>query len=165
MVLIRFGSDRPSPPWLAKLHGFAAAGALSLLVFGWANVSFPRSGLYGLLMLLAAAAAGLFLNLGYRWRRKPLPEWLVFAHMAIAFIGFLPVGVVSLSPAPQNTDQPVRRDRLSNASAPTSELPAALSPGDQTAIEARRGAIARMPPPTPLLPGKPTRNAKSPEAS
>ena len=67
--------------------------------------------------------------------------------------------------ADQNTDQPVRRDRLSSASAPTSELPASFSPGAHTAMDALRGAIARMPPPTPLLPGRPTRKAKSPEAS
>jgi 2-polyprenyl-6-hydroxyphenyl methylase/3-demethylubiquinone-9 3-methyltransferase len=30
---------------------------------------------------------------------------------------------------------------------------------------ARRGATARMPPPTPLLPGRPTLKAKSPDAS
>ena len=97
MAFMRFATDRPSPPWVAKLHGFAAAGAISLLVFGWVNVSFPRTGVYGLLTLLVAAAAGLFLNLGYHWKRKPLPQWLVFAHMSVAFIGFLLVGVVTLS--------------------------------------------------------------------
>ena len=100
MALIRFASDRQSPPWIAKLHGFAAAGALSLLAFGWVNVSFPRAGLYGLVTLLVAAAGGLFLNLGYHWKQKPLPEWLVFAHMSVAFIGFLVVGAVTLSLAP-----------------------------------------------------------------
>ena len=100
MGLIRFATDRPSPPWLAKLHGFAAAGAISLLVFGWVNASFSRPGLYGLLTLLGAAAVGLLLNLGYHWKQKPLPEWLVFVHMSVAFIGFLLVGVVTLSLAP-----------------------------------------------------------------
>jgi hypothetical protein len=97
MALIRFGTEKPSPPWVAKLHGLAAAAALSLLIFGWANVGVPRAGLFGLLTLLLAAAGGLFLNLGYHWRQKPLPEWLVFAHMSIAFIGFLVVGAVTLS--------------------------------------------------------------------
>ena len=97
MALIRFATDRPSPPWVAKLHGFAAAAALSLLIFGWANVAFPRTGLYGLLTLLVAAAGGLVLNLGYHWKQKPLPEWLVFAHMSVAFIGLVVVGVVGLS--------------------------------------------------------------------
>ncbi len=97
MALIRFATDWPSPPWVAKLHGFAAAAALSLLIFGSVNVEFPRAGLYGLLTLLVAAAGGLVLNLGYHWKQKPLPEWLVFGHMSVAFIGFLVVGVVTLS--------------------------------------------------------------------
>ena len=47
----------------------------------------------------------------------------------------------------------------------SADLTAALASGDQTAMEALRGATAKMPPPTPLLPGRPTRQAKSPEAS
>ena len=75
-------------------------GAITLLSFGAVNVAFPRAGLYGLLTLLVAATGGLFLNLGYHWKHKPLPEWLVFAHMSSAFLGFLVVGVVTLSLAP-----------------------------------------------------------------
>jgi hypothetical protein len=97
MALIRFASDRPSPPWVAKLHGFAATGAITLLIFGLANAELPRAGLYGLLTLLVAAAGGLILNLGYHWKHRPLPEWLVFAHMSIAFVGFLAIGLVTLS--------------------------------------------------------------------
>lgn len=70
MALIRFASDRQSPPWIAKLHGFAAAGALSLLIFGWVNVSLPRAGLYGTLTLLVAVVGGLFLNLGITGSRS-----------------------------------------------------------------------------------------------
>ena len=55
------------------------------------------------------------------------------------------------------TDQPVRAASISSARDPSRELPLVFSPGDQTAIEARPGATARMPPPTPLLPGNPTR--------
>jgi len=46
---------------------------------------------------LAAAASGVVLNLGYHWRNKPLPQWLVFAHMSIAFIGFVMVGLLALT--------------------------------------------------------------------
>ena len=56
-----------------------------------------------------------------------------------------------------NTDQPVARATASIASAPRLELPTAFNPGDQTAIEARPGAIAKIPPPTPGFPGQPTR--------
>ena len=97
MAFIRFATDRPSPLWVAKLHGFAAAAAIALLIFGWANVAFPRAGVYGLLTLLVAAAGGLVMNLGFHWKQKPLPEWLVFAHMSVAFIGLVIVGVVTLS--------------------------------------------------------------------
>lgn len=97
MALVRFASDRRSPLWIAKSHGVAAASALSLLLFGWVNFSFPRAGLYGLVTLLVAAAGGLFLNLGYHWQKKALPEWLVFAHMSVAFVGFLGVGALTLS--------------------------------------------------------------------
>lgn len=56
-----------------------------------------------------------------------------------------------------NTDQPVSRTKASIAAVPSVELPCAFNPGDQTAIDARPGAMAKMPPPTPDLPGRPTR--------
>jgi hypothetical protein len=96
MAGIRFGSDRQSPPWLAKLHGFAAVAALSLLVFGWLNTTFSNTAAFGLITLLLAAAAGLLLNLGYHWKQKPLPEGLVFVHMSVAFVGFLVIFIVML---------------------------------------------------------------------
>ena len=54
-------------------------------------------------------------------------------------------------------DQPSRLDSISSAIRPRCELPEASNPGDHTAIEALPGATARIPPPTPLLPGSPTR--------
>ena len=56
-----------------------------------------------------------------------------------------------------NTDQPVRCASISSAAVPSSELPVGPRPGDQTAIDALPGATARIPPPTPLFPGRPTR--------
>ena len=82
-------------PWLGKLHGFAASGAISLLVFAWVNVDLGSAGSYGLLALLVAAAGGLLLTLGFRFRQKPLPDGLVFAHMCVAFVGFLIIFFVS----------------------------------------------------------------------
>ncbi len=55
-----------------------------------------------------------------------------------------------------NTDQPVSRANASTAAVPSLELPCAFNPGDQTAIDARPGAMTKMPPPTPDLPGRPT---------
>ena len=60
-------------------------------------------------------------------------------------------------PSQAKTDQPVARESRSSAAVPCFELPWRSRPGDQTAIEAVFGTTARMPPPTPLLPGKPTR--------
>ena len=100
MAGIRFASDKPSPPWLAKLHGFAAVSAISLLTFCWATIGLGRAGTYGLLILLIAAASGIVLNLAFHWLHKPLPEWLVFAHMCAAFLGFLIVGLVGISLSP-----------------------------------------------------------------
>ena len=62
----------------------------------------------------------------------------------------------TIKSAHQNTDQPVNSDNSCSARVPSSELPNAFRPGDQTAIDACPGTTARMPPPTPLLPGKPT---------
>ena len=55
-----------------------------------------------------------------------------------------------------NTDHPVSRTKASMAAVPSLELPCAFRPGDQTAMDARPGAMARMPPPTPDFPGRPT---------
>jgi hypothetical protein len=97
MAGIRFGTDKASPPWMPKVHGYAAVAALALLGFGWAHLPLTRAASFGVLAILAAAATGVFLNLGYRWKQRPLPEWLVFVHMSIAFVGFLAVGMVLLS--------------------------------------------------------------------
>ena len=99
MAFIRFGSDRQSPPWLAKLHGFAATAALSLLSFGWFYAEFSRAASVALLVLLIAAAGGVMLNLGYHWKQRPLPEGLLFAHMSLAFVGFLVMCLVMISRA------------------------------------------------------------------
>lgn len=56
-----------------------------------------------------------------------------------------------------NIDQPVCSTSISSARVPSLLLPILSRPGDHTAIDALLGAMARMPPPTPLLPGKPTR--------
>ena len=84
-----FVTHSKSLPWLGKLHGFAVSAALSLLVFAWINAGLGSAGEYGLLALVAAAAGGLILTFGFRIRQKPLPDGLVFAHICVAFVGFL----------------------------------------------------------------------------
>ena len=93
---IRFASDRASPPWLAKLHGFAAAAGLGLLLTAWAHAALPSGAQWGAGLLLLAACGGVALNLGYHQRGRPLPEGLVFAHMSLAFVGVLMVGLQAL---------------------------------------------------------------------
>ena len=57
----------------------------------------------------------------------------------------------------QNTDHPIRSLNNSNAFIPASEFPAAFNSGDHTHTVNCPGTTATIPPPTPLLPGKPTR--------
>ena len=64
-----------------------------------------------------------------------------------------------------NTDHSISRAKPSTAVVPSVELPCAFRPGDQTAMDARPGAMAKIPPPTPDLPGRPTRQANSPDLS
>ena len=46
---------------------------------------------------------------------------------------------------------------LKSAFVPASELPFSFNPGDQTQTLNSPGITAKIPPPTPLLPGSPTR--------
>ena len=99
------------------------------------------------------------------WPTLPLASPLSrsSAILAAIFIGSPYRGLSALaetsSPTQRQspkTDQPVRAASISSATAPSCELPTLFKPGDQTAIEAMPGATAKMPPPTPLLPGRPT---------
>jgi nucleoside-diphosphate-sugar epimerase len=65
----------------------------------------------------------------------------------------------------QKTDSPVLATNSSSAFMPSSELPVASSAGDHTASVSRSGTTATMPPPTPLLQGRPIEKATSPAAS
>lgn len=57
----------------------------------------------------------------------------------------------------QNTDRPVRVVNRSRAATPATELPRSSRPGLHTHRVQRPGTTAMIPPPTPLLPGRPTR--------
>lgn len=89
MAAIRF-SGKPHPPtWLAMLHGFIAAAALTLLVFAYFTVGLPAMASMALALFVAAAIGGVVLNLNYHWKLLPLPKWLVLVHGAVAAVGFL----------------------------------------------------------------------------
>jgi len=89
MAVIRF-SGKPHPPtWLAMLHGFLSAAAVTLLLYASFTVGLPSLANLALVLFLAAAAGGVFMNLNFHWKMLPLPKWLVIVHGAIAVVGFL----------------------------------------------------------------------------
>ncbi len=57
----------------------------------------------------------------------------------------------------QKTESPVSVVNRSRAATPATEFPRLSSPGLHTQTVQRPGTTATMPPPTPLLPGSPTR--------
>jgi hypothetical protein len=89
MAGIRFGGKPQPPTWLAMLHGFLSAAALTLLIYGYLTVGLPALAAWGLLLLLLAAAGGTFLNLNYHWKMLPLPKGLIVGHAALAVLGFV----------------------------------------------------------------------------
>ena len=89
MAAIRFGGAPRPPTWLAMLHGFLSAAALTLMIYGFFTVGLPGMAQLALVLLLVAAAGGAFMNLNFHWKLLPLPKWLVLGHAAIAVCGFL----------------------------------------------------------------------------
>ena len=88
MAAIRFGGKPQPPAWLAMLHGFLAAAAVTLLLYAYFTVGLPALASWALLLFLIAAAGGAFLNLNYHWKLLPLPKGLIVGHAAVAVVGF-----------------------------------------------------------------------------
>jgi len=83
-------SGKPHPPtWLAMLHGFLAAAAVTLLIYGWATVGLPGVAMAGTALFAVAAVGGAAMNLGYHWRRLPLPLGLMIGHAVLAIVGYV----------------------------------------------------------------------------
>jgi hypothetical protein len=89
MAAIRFGGKPHPPTWLAMVHGFLSAAALTLLIYAYLTVGLPGMAQLALLLFLAAAAGGAYMNLNFHWKMLPLPKWLVLVHAGIAVCGFL----------------------------------------------------------------------------
>jgi hypothetical protein len=89
MAGMRFAGKPQPPPWLAMLHGFLAAAAVTLLLYAYLTVGLPALAGWALGLFLVAAAGGAFLNLNYHWRMQPLPKGLIVGHAGIAVIGFV----------------------------------------------------------------------------
>lgn len=98
MAFIRLGRDVNPPSWLAMLHGLLAASALTLLLYAYFTTGLPALAGWALLLFLAAAAGGGFLNLCYHAKAMPLPKGIMFAHAGIAVVGYglLLVAVLAL---------------------------------------------------------------------
>ncbi|MFL6681952.1 MAG: hypothetical protein ACJ8IK_26685 [Burkholderiaceae bacterium] len=96
MAGIRLGGKPHPPTWLAMLHGFLAAAALTLLIYGWATVGLPGLAMAGTALFVLAAAGGAALNLGYHWQRLPLPLGLMIGHAVLAVAGYVLLLVATL---------------------------------------------------------------------
>ena len=83
-------SGRPHPPSLvAMLHGLLAAAGLTLVLYVAVVRGLPDGAWAGLVALLVAVLGGLVLNLGFHWKGRPLPIWLVLVHALVAAAGLV----------------------------------------------------------------------------
>lgn len=89
MAVIRFSGAPHPPTWLAMLHGFIAAAALTLLAYAYFTVGLPGMAAAALALFVIAAIGGVVLNLNYHWKQLPLPKSIIVAHAAVAVLGFL----------------------------------------------------------------------------
>jgi glucose uptake protein GlcU len=88
MAFVRFTRKVNPPAWLAMLHGFLAAAALTLLLYAAFTVGVPGSAKIALGLFVVAALGGAALNLGYQWKQRLLPGALVAGHAVAAVAGF-----------------------------------------------------------------------------
>ena len=98
MAVIRFARDANPPSWLAMLHGLLAGAALTLLLYAYFTVGLPTLACWALLLFLAAAAGGAFLNLNFHWKLQPLPKPIVLVHAGVAVLGYGLLAVAVLAP-------------------------------------------------------------------
>jgi hypothetical protein len=82
MAGIRFAGKPHPPTWLAMGHGFIAGAAITLLIYDYFTTGLPGLAQLGLLLFLLAAIGGIVMNLGYHWKQRPLPKWLVVSARA-----------------------------------------------------------------------------------
>ena len=98
MAVIRFAGKPQPPTWLAMLHGFLSAAAVTLLLYAAFTVGLPAMANAALALFVIAALGGMVLNLNYHWKLLPLPKWLVVVHASIAVVGFLLLLVAVMRP-------------------------------------------------------------------
>ena len=88
---------REPPAWLAMLHGFLAAAAVTLLIYAAVTIGLPGTAFAALVLFFVAAVGGVVLNLNYHWKRLPLPRWLIVVHAVAAVLGFVLLLVATLA--------------------------------------------------------------------
>jgi hypothetical protein len=93
MAILRFsGMERP-PSWIAMLHGLLAGSGLTLLLYAGFAAGIPSLAWAGILVLIAAALGGTYLNLAFHTRLLAIPKNIVVIHGLLAVVGFLLVAV------------------------------------------------------------------------
>jgi hypothetical protein len=97
MAGIRFGKKVNPPPAFAMAHGLLAAAGVTLLAYAAFTSQVPSTAWVALVLLLAAAGMGAWLNLGYQWRQRTIPAAAVFAHVGIAVAGFIALLVAAFA--------------------------------------------------------------------
>jgi hypothetical protein len=95
MAGIRFSGHPHPPSWLAMLHGLLAGSGVTLVIYAAVAGGVSGGAWVGLVLLALAALGGLVLNLGYHWKDKALPIWLVLVHAAIAVIGLVVLAIAA----------------------------------------------------------------------
>jgi hypothetical protein len=88
MAIMRLRKRNP-PAWLAMVHGFVAASAVTILAYAWFTVGLPGMASIALLLFVLAALGGVVMNLNYHWKALPLPVGLMFGHAGLAVVGFV----------------------------------------------------------------------------
>jgi hypothetical protein len=98
MAGIRFARDGQPPAWLAMLHGFLVASALTLLIYAAATVGVPGLAMAAIVLFVLAGVGGLVLNLNYQWKGLLLPKGLLIGHALTAAVGFVLLAIAAWSP-------------------------------------------------------------------
>jgi hypothetical protein len=106
---MRFGGKPRPPAWLAMLHGFLAAAAVTLMLYASATVGLSVVANGALALFLIAAAGGAYMNLEFHWKSLPLPKWLVLVHGATAVAGYLLLLAAALRAGPRRVPELFRR--------------------------------------------------------
>ncbi len=89
LAAIRMSTGRNPPASLAMLHGLLAGAGLTLLLFAAFTSGIPTYAWWALVLLIVAALGGVFMNLGYQEKRKPLPKPMMYVHALLAVVGFI----------------------------------------------------------------------------